>query len=237
MKNIINKLILLYQNNKTLVLTITKYLFIVVATLLLTKWLCNSPIPGPVIENNIEEVKTLRDRNNKLVAVIEEKNLDIARNTQLLDSLAYALRIKPKYIKGVDREVTKLDTVWEKDVVYIPGVNLKDSTVIKYKDEYVNILAVGKEPSSRSYIKFGLTSDTTYRVKIYKNPLFGRPISQTYVVHSNPYFQTTHGDSYQEKERRAILTFSLSLGYDPFQKKFFGGPTIGVPIKTFYTNK
>ncbi len=87
MKNIINKLILLYQNNKTLVLTITKYLFIVVATLLLTKWLCNSPIPGPVIENNIEEVKTLRDRNNKLVAVIEEKNLDIARNTQLLDSL------------------------------------------------------------------------------------------------------------------------------------------------------
>src|SRR5690349_19156937 len=107
MKNIINKLILLYQNNKTLVLTLAKYLFIVLATSLLVKWLCNSPIPGPVIDNNIEEVKTLRDRNNKLVAIIEQKNLDKAKNDRLIDSLGYALRIKPKEIKGIDREIVK----------------------------------------------------------------------------------------------------------------------------------
>ena len=232
MKSIIDKLILLYQNNKGLIFTILKYGVIIVVTSLLVRGLCNPPTPLPVIDNNIEEVKTLRDRNNNLVAVIEQKSIEIVEKSHIVDSLAHALKLKPKHIKGLDREVTVLDTVWRDSIIYISG---PDSTVISRRDRWVSILAVAK-PNER-YIDFRLAPDTLTRVKVVKNPIFGRETTQNYLIHSNPYFKTTHGDSYEERQKRAIFNLSVSIGYDPFQRRFFGGPTIGVPIKTFYSKK
>lgn len=226
---IVQKLIHFYQNNKKILVTIFKYLVVVAITVGLIKLLCKPPvIPAPV-DNNIEAVKELRDKNNKLVAVIDRNEAEL-RSTQLQkDSLSNALKIKPKYIKGVDREITIIDTVWRDGIDYTPHI---DSTVILRQDPWVAIKAVGKPKGS--YIKFSLTPDTATRVRIDKNPLFGRPSSQIYVVHSNPYFKVTHGDSWEEKQKKAVFNLSVGVGYDPFLNRATVGVYAGVPIKTFY---
>lgn len=236
MNSIISKLIQFYQNNKQLITLIGVCVMAAIITGLVGDFLCNPPIKE-TIQKEIPEVKELRDRNNKLVAIIEQKELDKKADHALIDSLAFALKTKPRFIKGIEREVVRVDTVWRDSVEYIVAKTPHDSTVISYKDPYVSILAVGKVPKKNSYVKFGLTPDTTTRVTIYRNPLFGRPIEQKYIVHTNPYFVTTHGDYYEEKQRRAIATIGWSVLYDPFQKRVATGPSLTVPLKTFYSKK
>lgn len=235
MKSIIDKLIRFYQSNKQGILLIGRYVLIAVVAIVLIRILCNPPIPPPVIDNNIAQVRTLQDRNNNLVAVIQQKDYDLRSNKSLIDSLSHALKVKPKEIKGLDREIVRVDTVWRDSIQYVRALTEKDSTVISRKDRWVDIKAVGK--AKGSYINFRLTPDTVNRVTIEKNPLFGRTTRDVYIIHSNPYFQTTNGDSYQEKQRRAVFNLSLSVGYDVINNRVSIGPSLGVPIKTFYSKK
>lgn len=232
MKTIISKLIQRYQKNKSLIGTVLKYACVVGITIFLSKLFCNpSPITSTVVDN-IAEVKKERDKNGKLIAIIEQKDVDLRNSGLHIDSLAKALKVKPKQIKGVDRTVSVIDTIWRDSIVYISG---PDSTIISRKDPWVSIRAIGK-PSGSS-IAFRLTPDTVYRTSVTKNPLFGRPTTENYLSHSNPYVVTTHGDSYVDKQPRAIATLSISVGYDVFNNRVFGGPAIGLPIKTFYSKR
>ena len=163
------------------------------------------PKAEKVIINNIEYAKTL------------EKQITI--KDKLIDSMAKALKVKPKQIKGVDRIIIQVDTLLTTKTVFLPS---EDSSVISYKDSWVDIKAVGKKEGS-SYVNFRLTPDTTSLIRVEKKPLFKQPYTEVYVKHSNPYFNTSGASSLVIKEPKVLFSIGLVGGYDPFQNKAFIG--------------
>lgn len=219
-------------SHKAFVLTAVIYIAVVGGSMLLLFSLLpkHKPIPNTKV---IPEVEQIKDINDKTAALLQQYNIERINNEELIDSLANALRLKPKQIKGVDNYITEIDTIWREKVVYIPAPTELDSTIIRRTDDYVDILAVGK-PKGISYINFKLTPDTLTRVLVNKNPLFGRPSTEVYLRHSNPYFQTPKGNSFTIDQKQPLFSIGISVGYDVIGNRMSIGPTISKPIKTFY---
>lgn len=196
------------------------------------------PIPNPSPPRDISiipEVEQIKDVNGKTAALIHQYNAERASNKVLIDSLAHALSIKSSEITTIDHYITKVDTLWRDNVVYIPADSTTDSTIIRRRDNYVDILAVGK--TTGSYIKFFLKEDTLTRIVTEHNPLFGRSTTNVYLRHSNPYYYTPQGNSFTLNQKTPIFSIGLSLGYDVLNNRVSFGPTITKPIKTFYKKR
>lgn len=219
-------------SNKAVLVTIIIYTVIVGGVLLLLFSILPSKKTTPS-STIIPEVEQIKDANNKTAALIRQYNVERESNQHLIDSLAAALKLKPRQIAGIDRYVTVIDTVWKEKVVYKPASNDLDSTIITRQDDYVDIVAVGK-PQGLSYINFKLRPDTLTRILRERTPLFGRPSTEVYLRHSNPYFQTPQGNSFIFNQKEPLFSIGISVGYDVIGNRLSVGPTITKPIKTFY---
>src|ERR1700743_3325449 len=62
------------------------------------------PTDNPV---QLQQVQQFRDENGKLYAQISQQVLELSQAKAYNDSLAKALKLKPKYIQGVDIITTK----------------------------------------------------------------------------------------------------------------------------------
>jgi hypothetical protein len=225
---------------KWIVLNKTSLIFypIVVVVIGLLVWYIFDRPPvntNPRDINIIPEVEQIKDVNGKTSALIHQYNTERAANKVLIDSLAHALSIKAEEIKGVDKYITKIDTLWKDSIVYIPATADVDSTIISRRDPYVSILAVGKKDSS--YILFKLTEDTSTRIAVDHTPFLKRPYTDVYLRHSNPYFNTVRGNSFTIDQKVPLFSLGLSLGYDVINNRVSFGPTITKPIKTFYRKR
>lgn len=214
MMSFLSKIWTLLRSNKHIFI----YLLIIIVTIVLTLQLR----PPKVIINDhndsIPVVSHIRDTNDRLIAQIKQNELNTVAQKKIIDSLSSALRVKPSQINRIDRIVTKIDTLWRDSIVYISAI---DSTIIKRSDRYVEILAVGKKEGS--YIHFNLTPDTSNYITVTKTPLFRPPSSTIYVTHSNMYFRTTNGDSYEVKPKRILFNIAPSIGYDFLNKRIYIG--------------
>lgn len=180
----------------------------------------------------IPPAEVFTDKNGNQAALMKQYVSSLENSKMLIDSLSRALKIKPKQIKGVDRVVIDLDTVWKDSVIYVPYKVESDSTVISRKDAYIDILAVGKKKGS--YIRLDITPDTLSRVEIRKNQFLRPPRTEIVLRHSNPYMNTTQGSSFVVENRKPWFSIGISAGYDVINNKISLGPTVTVPIKTFY---
>lgn len=219
-------------SNKSFIATLVIYSSIILIVLWVIYSITKPPPSPPRDINVIPEVQQIKDINGKTAALIQQYNAERATNKVLIDSLAHALSIKASEIKGVDRYITKIDTLWKDSIVYIPATTELDSTIIRRRDNYVDILAVGK--TSGSYIKFRFTDDTLTRIVTEHNPFFGKATTSVYLRHSNPYYYTPQGNSFNIDQKKPIFSVGLSLGYDVINNRLSFGPTITKPIKTFY---
>lgn len=219
-------------SNSSFLATLVLYVTIVLSVLGVIYYITRPSPKEKTDINVIPEIEQIKDVNGKTAALIQQYNVERAANKVLIDSLAHALSIKAGDIKGIDRYITKVDTLWKDSVVYIPATAGVDSTIIRRRDDYVDILAVGKP--SGSYIKFRFTDDTLTRIVTDHNPIFGRAITNVYLRHSNPYYYTPQGSSFTIDQKTPVFSIGLSLGYDVFNRRVSFGPTITKPIKTFY---
>lgn len=220
-------------SHKVLITTTIIYIVLVGSTLLALFLLLPKRNPT-VIPTLIPEVQQIVDENGRTAALIKQYNMERTSNKSLIDSLAEALRIKPKEIKGIDNYITVVDTIWRDSIVYIPATNDLDSTIISKRDDYVDILAVGKKQPHQSYINFRLAPDTVVRILSERKPLFGRPSTDVYLRHSNPYYNTVRGNSFTIDHKQPLFSIGISVGYDVIGNRLSIGPTITKPIKTFY---
>lgn len=212
------------------------YLGICLVTILFT-YLLMKPRKTETHEGTspIPPVEQFTDANGNQAVLMKQYVSSLEANKALRDSMAKVLNIKSKDIKEVDRVVIQIDTFIREKIVYIPTSPKADSAVITFKDDYVNIRAVGKRDSS--YINFKLTSDTLTRIQRDRNPIFGRPSTDIILSHSNPYFVTTHGHSFSVQQKRPWFSIGVSVGYDVLNQKVSLGPTVTVPVKTFYKKR
>lgn len=175
----------------------------------------------------LKKVEYLEDKNKNLWAevkqiVVSKEEADI-RN----DSLAKALKIKPKFIKGQDIYVFKHDTTFiTTSTTVIRG---KDTAYkVEKHDPYVDIVAVaGRDSGSINYS----SRDTLTAIHVVKNPLIGRTTRTTYINNKSPYNRIVEGASFTTKEKKVWLSIgpSAHLNYNPFTQRVSGG--IGISIQ------
>ena len=187
--------------------------------------------PSQQVQNPLllKEVDSLRDANGKLYAQLEQKVYTQAEVNHLLDSVAKALGIRVKTIKGVERVVVKLDTVYRKlpaDTIYTAGGVISGYKVEKH-DGWNDIIAtVLGEENSISYS----ARDTLTRIEVVKNPLFGPAKRYIYQTNSNPAMRIQQGASFTIKEKQPYLSIGPYLGYDPFTNRVDVGIGVTVPL-------
>lgn len=184
--------------------------------LLLAAWYIYGKFkPSPVISSPVkfDSVKYLRDENGKLYSKLQQYIITLDNAQGTIDSLGIALNIKPKYIKGVDRTIETIDTVFSKLPAEIVIKNGDTVYRVEKHDPWIDAIAtVGKDSGSMS---FSLT-DTTTRVIVQETPLIGRGRSWVYLGHTNPYIETKEGYSFEIKDKEPWLVFGPSISYNPF---------------------
>ena len=172
----------------------------------------------------LEEVKRIKDENDKLVSQIKHQILTQEETKRERDSLAKALKLKPKFIKGVDKLVTKVDTVFTN----LPTTSIGDSMYqVEKHDAWLDVVARAGKNSGTIGIK---QRDTLTRIEVVKDPLIGRTKRYTYIRHSSPHITDTEGYSWKTVEKQTWLTLGPSLQYNPFSKKFDFGISVQIPI-------
>lgn len=179
----------------------------------------------------LKKVDSMRDANGKLYAVVTQQVLEIAQVKAYTDSLAKALKLKPKYIQGVDKIVTK-DSVVYKDLPSKPLLQANGDTAyaVSFNDAWTDITAVvGKDTGTILYE----SRDTLTRVDVVENHLFKPTTHTIYMGNANPHNEVKEGASFSIKEKRAWLSVGPYIGYDPFQKKASIGISAQLPIFQF----
>lgn len=182
---------------------------------------------SPLNQDLIQQVKTLKDANGKSLAQIEQIVISEQEAKLRADSLAKALKIKPKYIKGQDYYTTKVDTFFSvvTSPVYLPSGDT--AYKVEKHDAYVDIEAIaGKSTGTISY----RSKDTITRVETIKNPLIGSTKRTITLRSANPYNTIVDGYSWSVKEKEVWLAIGPSVQYNPFTKKVDIGVSIQIPI-------
>lgn len=185
------------------------------------------PTSDPLV---LQQVKQIKDENNKLYAKISQQVLDKEAVQAYTDSLAKALKIEKKNIKTVDKIVTR-DSIVYKDNNTKPIFGPDSTTTIAYSTEFhdpwVDIKAVaGKDSGSISF----QSRDTVTRVETVENHLFKATDHFVFLGNANPHNEIKEGASFTIQEKRPWLTVGPYIGYDPFQKKISAGISIQLPI-------
>lgn len=186
----------------------------------------------PPVDNTeplLEKVKILEDKNNKQSAVITQYIVDLAQGKIYSDSLAKALKIKPKFIKGVDKLVYKTDTVIKNKNVYIPIGDT--SCLVEQHDNYLDLVAV-QTPSGQS-IHLSLR-DTVTHTTVTKRKGFlslGRKETTVIVRNANPYVGIPQeAYSWKIKEKTPWFVAGPSIGYDPINRRLIYGISGTLPL-------
>ena len=203
-----------YQKNKYEVQLSGFLIGTAIIIILLIRFL---PQPAPTDNTRvIPPVQKIYIKGEPYAVVNQE---EISKRDHIIDSLSKALKVKPKQIKGVDRIVTRIDTVLVDGVITEES---SDSIVITKEDAHVFIQAV-KRKSDSAYINFRLTPDTMDIVSVHKDPLFGRGYTKLMIHHTNKYFETTHGSSYRVQDRKVLFNITGSAGYNFINKQVYIG--------------
>ncbi len=178
---------------------------------------------------SLDSLHQIRDINDHLYAEIQQKTLTELEVTKERDSLAKALRTKPKYIKGEDKITIRRDTVFKDSSKVVIEPTGDTAYKVEHHDRYTDIVAIaGKNSGSIAYS----SRDTITRVEIEKTHWF-KPTEHTILLNSaNPYNTITHGGSFTVKEKTPFLTIGPYIGYDIFSKKLGFGISIQKPIFT-----
>src|SRR6476620_9751987 len=100
-------------------------LIITLISLIIIHQLTKPEVPTPTdVTPVLKKAELLRDQNDQLSAKVAQLSVTNAEARAYSDSLAKALKLKPKYIKGVDKLVYTTDTTF----IQLPAV-------ISYKDK------------------------------------------------------------------------------------------------------
>ncbi len=178
----------------------------------------------------LAELRQIKDENGKLHSIIEQKTISEAHKDVIIDTLAKALHLKPKEIKGEDVYVLRTDTVFKTTTKYVDSTKDKPYYTTTYKDRWLEIKAVaGRDTSNITFKQY----DTIHRVEIVKNPLIGRTKREIRIYNDNPHSKLTHGYSWTVKEASTYLSVGPSIQYNPFTKKLDVGISVQVPIIKF----
>jgi hypothetical protein len=233
LKNLWIKIRYFYSNHKNIIV-----IALVVIIIAMLRGSCRNPEPVPITDINpiLNQIKYLEDRNGQLVATVQQANDDLYNGKRINDSLAKALGVKPKQIKGVDQLVYKTDTVYLPDTttpVYVKTEDTvnKEDGIVGYKvqkhDSYVDIVAVaGKDTGYISLV----SRDTLTRTTVRKNPLFGASTTTVYIRNSNPYNKIQSGYSWVQKEKKTYISIGPSVSWNPVTNKVNVGIGISFPL-------
>ena len=168
----------------------------------------------------------LLDRNKLLYSELQSVRIESTNFKKQVDSLANALKLKPKVIQGEDRYIFETDTVFTvvPQIVYLG----KDTVYrVSKQDNWVNITAyAGRNAGSISYSSV----DTLIRVETSKTNIFGKTKDIVYLRNTNPYNNIKAGFSYTKVQKRAYLSLGPSVNYDPFMNKFTVGVSLQYPL-------
>ena len=226
LKTLWGKILKWWNTHKELAKTIALIFFVGSTVFLGTKLLKHVPTPPLAAAQVYDTVEHYQDANNKTVTKIKQTEVEKTQDL-IIDSLTKALRISRNNVQSVDHYITKDSIVYRDNISYIPSA---DSTIIARKDNYVDILAVGKPQGS--YIRYSAI-DTITRIEAHYNPLFKRAFTDVYLRNSNPNATITNGSSFTIKEKRAWLTIGPSVQYSPFNNTFAVGISAQMPLITF----
>lgn len=203
---------------------------LVLACLILVYFLIQKPraVSTTVVDPTaLQQVKQVRDENNKLYAQINQQVLDKATVQAYSDSLAKALKVARGSIREVDKIVAKDSIVYVTDTskpisVLVPGT--KDSLVIAYSTEFhdpwVDVTAIAGKDTGRIEFK---SRDTVTRVVSEETHWFSPTQYNVFLGNSNPHTEITEGTSFSIKEKRTWLSIGPSVQYNLL-------PTRGVSI-------
>jgi len=165
-----------------------------------------------------KQVEYYKDANNKLIAKLEQNQLSEENMKKAVDSLAKALKVKPKFIQGQTVIDTRIDTQFYPKPIPVPYGKDTAYKVVK-SDQWVHVEAIaGKDTGS---IKLSIR-DTISITEVVKNPLIGKTTRDLYIRSANPYNVTTSGYSYRIREKKSILTVGPYIGIDIKGKPSFG---------------
>lgn len=179
----------------------------------------------------LKELKEVKDRNNKYWSIIQQQMLDELEDKKYKDSLADALGIKPKFIKGRDVYVVKTDTVFNVETIKIYDSVDNDTTlVVEEKNPWIEITA--KVNRKGGEIRYS-SKDTINRVVTTKSSLFGGTTTTVRLNNTNPYNKITEGLSYTVKEKQPFLTIGPVVSYDIINKRVSFGVGVQYPLIKF----
>lgn len=226
LKNLSNKGLTLWTKYKNWVLFILFCLLIGIIVF-------RKPHPTPIIPvdttNITQQAEILKDKNDKLSAVITQYVVDQATQKKFSDSLAKALRLKPKQIVGVGQSYYKHDTIFT-DTGRTKFVILNGDTsfVIEHHDNWIDLVANARKNGGGT---ISLSSrDTLTRTEVVKNPLFGKTIREIIIRNSSPYNKLNSGYDWTVKEKRAWLTVGPYIGIDVITLKPSFGVSAQLPL-------
>lgn len=188
----------------------------------------------PAIDDRpvLAKVDLLKDENDKLYAKIAELSISNSLARAYSDSLGKALKIKPKFIKGVSQQTTIHDTIFVDSSVHVTQPTPQDSSwSISKKDEWINIEAK-RLPNGHGTIRFS-SRDTLTRVEVVKKSLFKRTERYEIIRNASPYNQLDKAYNWKTKETKTWLVVGPSVGYDPINNKVIYGVTATLPILQF----
>lgn len=181
----------------------------------------------------LEAIKVKKDENGKLWAELRARVVSEAEARARADSMAKALGIKPKYIKGQDMYVYSFDTVYKNIPTTRVITKYKDTAYqVERHDAWNDIVAVaGKNTGSIQHS----SRDTLWRVETVKSPLIGKTTRTTLIRNANPSNKIVEGFSYSVKEKDVWLAIGPSAGvtFDGKGFKPYIGIGVTIPIIKF----
>lgn len=223
-KGFYNKFLIYYKKCKTHILFIVIFLLLFIIFVMLRRPAKTKTMLKEDVQM-LQKVKILQDRNQKDWTELKQYIIDVKTAKEINDSLAKALKKKPRFIKGRDVIITKSDTLWVKLPTTIMYNEKEKDTVytIRKKDDYIDVEAqVGPHFGQIHFSSI----DTLTRLIIIHKSLFGKTTNSVYLSNKNPYNKITEGTSFTIKEKVPLLTVGPSIGIN-----YNGKPTVGVSVQ------
>lgn len=167
----------------------------------------------------LQQLNEQKDINGKLYVTIQQSILEKNQLGKLADSLAKALKIKPKFIIGATIVKVKIDTQYrDTGSTKIVVVNGDSIHLVQHHDPWLDITAFAYTNPKNwhlDHIDFHLT-DSLYFIQTYKAPFLGfigRPIYEVIVKSANQSSHIIAGSSFTVRQKVPWLILGLGGGY------------------------
>lgn len=207
-------------------------LFFLVSVIAILYLFLKRPSPTSSIVDTkpvLQKVEQLRDQNDIPFSKINQLILSLEQAKKENDSLAHALRLKPKFIKGQDLHTVITDTIVVSDTVYLQN----NAFYAAKKDAHISIEVVKTTEDKQATFRIN-SKDTIRRTEVVKKHLFKPTERFITLQNTNRYNVITEGYSWKTVEKKPVLTLGVSVGWDIVSQRVIIGPTITKPLITFY---